>query len=135
MRRPYFLALLADALLAAGSIDDGLAAVDEAEALIESSGECRWQAETLRLKGMLTLEHGANADAVATHFRDAIAVARHQESKLLELRAATSLARLTLDHAKPEDARDLLAPVLDWFTEGFDAPDLRAAKAFLDGLR
>lgn len=135
MRRPYFLALLADALLAAGSIDDGLAAVDEAEALIESSGECRWQAETLRLKGMLRLEHGANADAVATHFRDAIAVARRQESKLLELRAATSLARLTLDHAKPEDARDLLAPVLDWFTEGFDAPDLRAAKAFLDGLR
>jgi predicted ATPase len=68
------------------------------------------------------------------HYRQAIAVAERQGAKLLQLRASTSLARLWRDQGKRAEARDLLGPIYDWFTEGFDAPDLKDAKALLDEL-
>jgi len=67
-------------------------------------------------------------------YRKALSIAREQEAKLWELRAAVSLARLRCDHGRRAAARDLLAPVYDWFTEGFDTPDLKEAKALLDEL-
>ena len=69
-----------------------------------------------------------------TAFEEALRVARHQKAKSLELRAATSLARLWGEQRRRGEARDLLAPVYGWFTEGFDTPDLQAAKALLDEL-
>ena len=68
-------------------------------------------------------------------FRNALEIARKQNAKAIELQAAVELARLWREQGKPSDARDLLAPVYDWFTEGFDTPDLRGAKALLDALR
>ena len=72
--------------------------------------------------------------SVEACFRDALAIAQQQESKIFELRAATSLARLWADQGKRAQARDLLAPIYSWFTEGFDTPDLRGAKAQLGEL-
>jgi predicted ATPase len=91
------------------------------------------QAETLRLRGDLLLLTGDRAAAEAS-FRDAIALARNQGARLFELRAAASLARFWRDQGRPREARELLAPLYGWFTEGFDAPDLKEAKALLDEL-
>ena len=88
---------------------------------------------TLCLPGDLLLDVGDVGDA-EVNFLDAIALARHQSAKLFELRAATSLARLWRDQGKIAEAQSLLAPIYDWFTEGFDAPDLIEAKALLDEL-
>jgi predicted ATPase/class 3 adenylate cyclase len=134
MRRPYFLALLADALLCAERADEGLAVIAEAEALIDNSGETRWQAETLRLQGALMGQAGAPADEVAATYRRALEVARGQEARLLELRAATSLGRLLSEQGRAGEARDLVAPIRDWFSEGVEAPDLKDASALLAEL-
>ena len=82
-------------------------------------------------KGTLS---AADRDAAAAAYRQAIAIARDQEARWLELRAATSLARLWAENGKRDAARELLAPTYQWFTEGFDKPDLRDAKALLDEL-
>jgi predicted ATPase len=90
--------------------------------------------EVHRLKGeLLQHDHGA-AEEAASCFRQAIDAARGQQSKPLELRAATSLARLWRDQGKIAEARDLLAPVYGWFTEGFETSDLKGAEALLDEL-
>jgi predicted ATPase len=132
--QPSFLALLAAAHSQMGDPKAGLAALAEAETRMGQSGE-RWQeAEIHRLKGELTLSmEGADA-AAEQFFRTAIEVAREQEARSPELRAATSLARLWAERGERQKAHDLLAPVYDWFTEGFDTADLRDAKALLDGL-
>jgi predicted ATPase len=78
--------------------------------------------------------HGSNGGAAEASFREAIAVARQQGARGWELRVATSLAHLLLDRGRRIDARELLAPVYGWFTEGFDTPDLQKAKALLDAL-
>jgi predicted ATPase len=96
----------------------------------------RWfEAELHRIRGELlrTAHPGATAEAEAD-FHRAITVARRQDAKLWELRAATSLARLWRDRGKRDEARALVAPVYGWFTEGFDTPDLKEAKALLDEL-
>ena len=110
------------------------AALAEAEMRMGQSGE-RWQeAEIYRLKGELTLSM-EGADAAAEQcFRTAIEVAREQQARSPELRAATSLARLWVEQGKRAEARDLLAPVYGWFTEGFDTADLKGAKVLLDEL-
>jgi predicted ATPase len=90
-------------------------------------------AETLRVRGEL-LKLTGDRDAAEAGFRNAIALAQRQRAKLFELRAATSLARLWRDQGKHADAQALLAPVYNWFTEGFDAPDLIEAKALLHEL-
>ncbi len=134
MRRPYFLALLADALLRADRTEEGLNIIAEAEALVERSGETRWQAETVRLKGALMGRAGAAIGDIEATFQRALEIARRQEAKSLELRAAMSLARLWQARGKADGARDLLAPIYGWFTEGFDTADLKAAKSLLDEL-
>jgi predicted ATPase len=133
--RPYHLELLAQAFGQAGEIDRGLAALDEAMKRSRSAGLPYWDAAFLRRKGELLLAlNGPETAAADACFREAIEIAQGQQAKSLELRAATSLARLWADQGKRAQARDLLAPVYGWFTEGFDTPDLIDAKALLDEL-
>jgi predicted ATPase len=132
---PLFLTLLAEALAHAGKIEEGLAALDEALAKAVVSGERGWDAEIHRLRGELTLRLASRDPAKAEDsFRTALAIGREQGTRGYELRAATSLARLHRDQGRYGEARDLLAPVYGWFTEGFDTPDLKEAKAVLDAL-
>jgi predicted ATPase len=132
---PLILTLLAEALALAGKIEEGLAALDDALAKAAVSGVRGWDAEIHRLRGELTgrLPHPDPAKAEDS-FRTALAIAREQGTRGYELRAAVSLARLRRDHGRHAEARDLLAPVYGWFTEGFDTPDLKEAKALLDEL-
>jgi predicted ATPase len=134
MRRPYFLALLADALLRADRIEEGLKIIAEAEALIERSGETRWQAETVRLKGVLMDRAGAAMEDIESTYQRALGIARGQEARLLELRAATCLGQLWHDQGKTSEARELLGPLYAWFTESFDTLDLIRARALLDEI-
>jgi class 3 adenylate cyclase/predicted ATPase len=133
---PLHLIALARARAQAGDHTEALD--DLAEALrIGSANEERWlEAEAHRLTGEILLaspqQDVARSEA---EFRKALAVAQRQQAKLLELRAATSLARLQRDRGKCSETRDLLVPVYGWFTEGFDTPDLSEAKALLDELR
>jgi predicted ATPase len=91
------------------------------------------EAELYRHKGQLLLRQG-HSEAAEKLYRKALSIAREQEAKLWELRAAASLARLRRDQGRRADAHDLLAPVYGWFTEGFDTADLKEAKALLDEL-
>jgi class 3 adenylate cyclase/predicted ATPase len=135
LARPYHFALLAEAYGHVGQGEAGLRLLDEACGLVAKNGERWWEAELYRLKGELLLahavEHHAEAEAC---FRQALAVACQQQAKSLELRAATSLARLWQQQGKRADARELLAPVYSWFTEGFDTVDLQEANALLETL-
>ncbi len=132
---PFFLNLLAEALALAGKIEEGLAALDDALAQLAVSGARSWDAEIHRLRGELTgrLQHPDPAKAEDS-FRTALAIAREQGTRGYELRAATSLARLWREQGRRSEARDLLAPLNGWFTEGFDTADLKEAKALLDEL-
>ena len=95
----------------------------------------RWEAELHRLKGKLLLQQRIPDEAQAeTCFHQAIDIARQQQAKSLELRAAMSLARLWQQQGKQAEAYELLVPIYGWFTEGFDTTDLREAKALLDEL-
>ena len=100
---------------------------------VERTGERWFTAELYRQKGRLLLRQG-HSDAAEGLYRKALSIAKEQEAKLWELRAAASLARLRRDQGRYAEARDLLAPVYGWFTEGFDTPDLKEAKALLDAL-
>jgi predicted ATPase len=132
---PLHLALLAEALALAGKIEEALAALDDALAQAAVSGVKGWDAEIHRLYGELTgrLPYPDPAKAEES-FRTALAIAREQGTRGCELRAATSLARLWREQGRRGEARDLLAPLYDWFTEGFDTADLKDAKALLDQL-
>jgi predicted ATPase len=134
INRPHMLAVLAIAQADLGKPDEGFELLEEALASIEVSGE-RWcLAELHRLRGRLLVAPGQHDEREAC-FRRAIEVSRGQRAKTLELRAATSLARLWSDQGRNAEARDLLAPIYGWFTEGFDTPDLKEAKILLDALR
>ena len=126
--------LLADACLAQGEKQQALEALDEAEALIQKSGEHMMAPELHRLCGDIALAN-AREDKSDEAYRMAVESAREDMSKSLELRAATSLARLWQSQGKINEAHDLLAPVYDWFTEGFETADLKEAKALLDELK
>jgi predicted ATPase len=128
-----WLDFIAEAHLRAGEYDDALTALDRAAEICVATGACHYQAELHRLRGLVLAETGEQAEAAAWLER-AIDTARRQEAKSLELRAATSLARLSRDQRRRAEARDLLAPVYGWFTEGFDTADLKDAKALLEGL-
>jgi predicted ATPase len=127
-------------VVALGQAGQVLAGFDEFNEAIErpEQTEERWLiAELLRIKGELLLLQGAQGAATEAegHFRQALDWARRQGALSLELRAATSLARLLCDQGRPADAMALLGPIYDRFTEGFDTADLKAAKALLDALR
>jgi predicted ATPase len=130
---PNYIALLAKACEITGQIEEALTLLDKASQIIQSTGERWFEAELYRHKGELLLWQG-HGDAVEEHYRKALSIAREQEAKLWELRAAVSLARLRRDQSRRAEARDLLAPVYGWFTEGFDTADLKEAKALLDEL-
>ncbi len=130
---PHFLALLAGACEIGGQFEEGLALLDDALQIVERTGE-RWPvAELNRHKGQLLLRQG-HSEAAEELYRRALSIAVEQEAKLWELRASVSLARLRRDQGRRAEARDLLAPVYGCFTEGFDTPDLKDAKALLDQL-
>lgn len=132
---PYFMTLLASAYWRAGRAEEALKVLDEARASGDSRGEHWWLAEIHRLRGeILLLSADADPDEAEACLQTALAVARHQEARSLELRAAMSLARLWRRQGKTDEARALLAPIYDWFTEGFDTPDLKDAKDLLDEL-
>ena len=132
---PYYMTLLARAYQQADRIDEGLRVLDDAQESVEARGERWWEAEVLRLRGELLLSRSAaNGNDAQACFEQALAVSQNQEAKSLELRVATSLARLWQSQAKTSEAHDLLKSIYDWFTEGFDTPDLKDAEALLDEL-
>ena len=138
---PLSLSILGKAYGKAGQPQEGLAILDEALAVVRSTGERYYEAELHRLKGELLLkaEGGRWDDASGdpspeTCFRQAMDIAHSQQAKLLELRAATSLSRLWQRQGRPAEAYRLLKGVYDWFTEGFDTLDLKEARALLEEL-
>jgi predicted ATPase len=116
-----------------GQIEQAVDLLDDSLEIIGRTGE-RWlTAELYRHKGQLLLRQG-HSEVAEELYSKALNIAQEQEAKLWELRAAMSLARLRRDQGRPTEARHLLAPVYGWFTEGFDTPDLKDAKALLDEL-
>jgi len=161
--RPYNLALLAEAYGKTGQGEEGLTALAEALAAVDGTGERMYEAELYRLKGTLTLQSKTSLEQVSGKsqasqdmseitslqhptpstqaeaeaeacFHKAIEIARQQSAKSLELRAVRSLSRLWQHEGKKKQARQMLAEIYDWFTEGFDTADLQEAKDLLDAL-
>ena len=133
--QPFFLSLMAVAHTALGQSSEASRCIDEAMTIIKKSEERWYEAEVNRIAGEIALMAPEPDAAKAQEcFEQALAIARAQQAKSWELRAATSLARLWRDQGKREEARELLAPVYGWFTEGFDTLDLKEAKALLDEL-
>jgi len=130
---PHHTAVLAGAYEIAGQIDEAVTVLDDALQMVERTGERWFLAELARQKGQLLLRQGYS-EAAEELYRQALGIAQEQEAKLWELRAAASLARLRRDQGRRAEAHDLLAPVYGWFTEGFETPDLKEAKALLDEL-
>jgi hypothetical protein len=152
---PLHLSALAEAYGQVGRVEEGLATIAEAVHITETRAAAFWAAEVYRLKGELTSEQKSQKSQVKNHklkvpnlksqipplqseaeacFHKAIEVARQQEAKSLELRAAMSLSRLWQQHGKRKEAYTVLQESYGWFTEGFDTQDLREAKALLDAL-
>jgi predicted ATPase len=133
--QPRYLVLLAEAMGHAGQVEEGLRLLAEALTAFEESGRGDMLAEAYRLQGELLLRQVVpDATQAETCFHHALAIARRQQAKSWELRAATSLARLWQQQGKPADAHQLLAEVYGWFTEGFDTADLQEARTLLDML-
>jgi predicted ATPase len=128
------LALQADAQLAIGKPEAALASVAAGLQAVEKMGGAPIEAEFYRLMGEALLAGVGTVSEAETAIEKAIAVARRQNAKSWELRAATSLARLRRQQGRPQEAVALLAPILAWFTEGFDTADLKEAKTLLDKL-
>jgi predicted ATPase len=132
---PHVLALLSEAYHVIGKSEEGLTVLSEALLIAETTGEQHYLAELYRLKGELILSQTApDAHAAELCFQKALETARQQAAQSWELRAAMSLARLWQQQRKREQAHDLLAPIYNWFTEGFDTVDLQDARALLDAL-
>ena len=155
LARPYWLALLAEVHGEMGQAEEGLSVLAEAFTEVRRTGERWWEAELYRLKGELLLRQALGKEAsqagpatlsmvpkteqsLATEaeaaFHQALEIARRQQAKSLELRAAMSLAQLWQCQGKRKAARQLLAEIYGWFTEGFDTVDLRDAKTLLEAL-
>jgi predicted ATPase len=131
--RPYYLSLLAEAYGQAGQPEAGLTVLAEALTLVAAIEERWWEAELYRLQGVLLLQlPSPDVCQAAGCFRQALDVARGQQAKALELRAALSLGRLWQGQGKHAAAQQLLVEIYGWFTEGLDTPDLQAARALLE---
>ena len=132
---PCFLMLLSEAHADLGEFDDARGCINEALTAIQTNKERWYEAEANRIAGEIALKSLApDTEKAEKCFHHALAVARQQQAKSWELRAAMSMARLWRDQGKVQQARELLAPVYGWFTEGFDTLDLKEAKALLDEL-
>ena len=155
LARPYFMAMLAEAYGKNGQHDEGRRMLAEALEFADTHGDRFWEAELYRLRGELLLQQTTGrkqanqappeplmlaeaeqpvSSEAETCLQQALAIAPRQQAKSLELLAAMSLARLWQQQGKRAEARELLAPVYGWFTEGFDTADLQEAKALLDAL-
>jgi predicted ATPase len=127
--------VLADVCDHLGRTEDGLQSLAEAHTLVEQHEERWWEAEIYRLRGVLLLRQPGTPQAEAEAWlQRALDVARRQQARSLELRAAMSLSRLWQQQGKRAEAHALLAPIYGWFTEGFDTADLQEAKALLRAL-
>jgi predicted ATPase len=130
-----FLPHLATAYAQAAQLDDAWRCICECVTFIEDTKQRWWEAEVQRTGGEIVLKSPKpDAAKAESYFERALSIARQQQAKSWELRAAMSMARLWRDQGKRDEARDLLAPVYGWFTEGFDTRDLKEAKALLDEL-
>jgi predicted ATPase len=143
--KTQILVRLAEVYGQAGRTEEGLHALAEAFAALHKNAERHYEADLYRLQGELGLQHALRQQVPGSmsivghgeaeaHLRRGIEVARHHHAKFLELRAAMSLARLWQRQGKHAEARELLAPIYGWFTEGFDTADLQEAKALLAEL-
>ena len=132
---PTYYAALAKGYGEIGEPEKALTLVNDALNIIKETSECSMKAEFHRLKGqLLLLQTRANLDEAERWFRSGIDIAQSQQAKSWELRATTSLARLLCDSNRRDEARTLLSDIYSWFTEGFELPDLKDAKALLDEL-
>lgn len=131
---PGCLAMLAEAYMRVGQIEEGLSVVAEALALVDKTGERITEAGLSVLKGWLLFFFTGDPAAAEACFQQALDITRRQNAKSVELLAATSLSRLWQMQGKKDEAQELLAPVYNWFTEGFDTKALQEAKALLDEL-
>jgi predicted ATPase len=132
---PLWLLTLTRAYAELGQLDDAWRCNGETMTAIETSKQRWYEAETNRMAGEIALQSSVpDRGKAEAYFNSALAVARAQQAKSWELRAAMSLARLWRDQGKPQQARELLAPVYGWFTEGFETRDLKEAKALLEEL-
>jgi class 3 adenylate cyclase/predicted ATPase len=133
--QPYFLAVSAEVYAKGGQVAEALALLAEALVVAHKYSDLYWEPEVHRLKGEFLLQQTASTDEEAeTCFRQALDVARHQQAKSLELRAALSLSRLWKHQGRQDEARRLLAEIYGWFAEGFDTRDLQEAKVLLEEL-
>ena len=133
---PTFYEMLARVQIGLGRKDDALSSIDAAIDLSNRFGEQVFRAELYRCRGDLLTGNGCDtSETQEACFEKALAIAQDQSSRAMELRAATSLARLWADQGESRKAQDLLAPLYGWFTEGFDTPDLISARALLDELK
>jgi DNA-binding SARP family transcriptional activator/predicted ATPase len=132
--RKSILGFIAEIHVWAGQIERGLQAIAEAEKIVSPPGERYYEAELHRIKGELLYKAGHNPSEVEDCYRQAIKVARRQMAKCLELRAVTSLSRLWREQGKRQQAKECLAEIYAWFTEGFDTPDLQDAARLLEEL-
>ena len=130
MFSPLYLSYLARACVELGKFDDASHWISEAMFAMQTSKESWWEAEIDRIEGELALKSPLDVARAEVYLERALAVAR--QAKSWELRAAMSMARLWRDQGKPQQARELLAPIYNWFTEGFDTRDLKEAKALLE---
>jgi predicted ATPase len=132
LHMPLWLSHLARAYAELGQFDDAWRCIGQATTLADTSKEKWYEAEVHRIAGEIALKSPEqDAGKAEAYFERALTVARQQQAKSWELRAAMSMARLWRQHGKPDEARDLLAPVYDWFTDGFDTLDLKQARALL----
>jgi predicted ATPase len=137
VQRPYLLSMLAEAYGEIGQQEEGLTLLVEALVIADNTMSRSWEAELYRRKGELLLmqqEKRQKVGEVEECFRKALDIARSQQAKSLELRAAMSLSRLWRQEGKDKDAHELLTPIYGWFTEGFDTADLKEAKVLLEEL-
>jgi predicted ATPase len=132
---PFWLSYLARAYTELDQFDDAWRCIGEAMTAMEKTNERWFEAEVHRLAGENALKSSqADTEEALSYFERSLAVARQQQAKSWELRTAMSLARLWRDLGKVQQARELLAPVYGWFTEGFDTRDLKNARALLEEL-
>jgi predicted ATPase len=135
MWEPLLMSYLAKSHAELGQFDDAWRCIGEATTSLETAKEKFFEAEVYRISGEIErATREPDSVQVQASFKHSLAVARQQQAKSWELRAAMSLARLWRDQGKASEARELLAPVYGWFTEGFDTRDLKEAKALLEAL-